>query len=164
MLRDRWYAVYTPPRHEKKAFENLQLREIESFLPTYTRISRWSNRTNARVELPLFPGYVFVKIKLRDRSAVLSTPSVVRLVGFAGQPAAIPEVEFDALRIGVGQMQAEPHPFLKIGQRVRVSRGPLGGMEGILVQKNNQHRLVLSMDLIAKSVSVGIDSRDVEPA
>jgi transcription antitermination factor NusG len=162
MEYDRWYVAYTPPRHEKRVFENLRLREIESFLPTYTKVHRWSNRTNAKVELPIFPGYVFVRIKLRDKSSVLCTPSVVNMVSFAGRPSSIPDADVEALRIGVEKLQAEPHPFLKIGQRVRVRRGPLSGMEGILVQKKDDCRFVLSMDLIAKSVSVKIDSSDVE--
>ena len=117
-----------------------------------------------RLELPLFPGYVFVHLALRDRLQVLQTPSVARLVGFGGQPAALPDQEVNALRQGLTrEMRIEPHPYLKVGHRVRVRTGPLHGLQGILVRKKNSSRFVISLDLIMRSVAVEIDTTELEP-
>ncbi len=119
-------------------------------------------RTGARVELRLFPGYVFVRIALRDRLRVLEIPSVVRLMGFNGLPTALPDDEMAALRNGLARrLRAEPHPYLKIGRRVRIIRGPLQGCEGILVRKKGNLRVVLSLELIQRSIVVDVDTADV---
>jgi len=116
-----------------------------------------------RLELPLFPGYVLVHLALRDRLQVLQVPGVARLVGFGGLPAALPDEQVDALRAGLrGQLCAEPHPYLAIGRRVRMVRGPLRGTEGILIRKKGVFRFVLSLELIARSVAVEVDAADVE--
>ena len=116
-----------------------------------------------KLQLPLFPGYVFVRLPLRDRLKVLQVPGVARLVGFNGQPAALPDKEIEALRAGLGaQLRAEPHPYLTVGRRVRVKRGPLEGAEGILIRKKNAYRVVLSLDLIQRSASVEVDASDLE--
>ena len=114
------------------------------------------------LELPLFPGYVFVRINLKGRLRVLETPSVANLVSFGGQPAPLPDQEIAVLQAGLAGMSAEPHPFLAVGDRVRVKFGPLAGLEGFLVQKKNQTRFVLSMNLIMQAISVEVDSADVE--
>jgi len=117
-----------------------------------------------RLHLPLFPGYVFVHLALCDRLQVLQTPSVVRLVGFGGQPAALPDQEIEALRQGLAhEMHIEPYPYLKVGHRVRVRTGPLRGLEGILVRKKNGSRFVISLDLIMRSVAAEIDVAELEP-
>jgi transcription antitermination factor NusG len=158
-----WYAAYISPRHEKKVFDHLQRRRVESFLPLYEAVHRWKDR-RARVELPLFPGYIFVKIPLAARLRVLEVPSVVRLVAFNGQPAALPEQEIDLLRRGLAaDVKAGPHPYLRIGRRVRVTRGAMAGMEGILKRRKDCFRLVISMELIQRSIAVEVDAADVEP-
>jgi transcription antitermination factor NusG len=159
----RWYAAYTCANHEKRVAEQLDQRSIELFLPRYETVRCWKDR-RVRLQLPLFPGYVFVRIALRDRLPVLQIPGVVRLVGFNGLPTAIPEGEVEALREALArQLRAEPHPYLTVGRRVRISSGPLAGLEGILERKRKRFRIVLSIPLIMRSIAVEVDSADVEP-
>jgi transcription antitermination factor NusG len=162
-VRPRWYAVQTCANHEKRVLQQLDLRTVEAYLPLYESVRRWRDR-RMRLELPLFPGYIFVHVALCDRLRVLQTPSVVRLVGFGGQPAALPDQEIDALRQGLTrEMRVEPHPYLKVGQCVRVRTGPLQGLKGILVRKKKVSRFVISLDLIMRSVAVEIDVAELEP-
>jgi transcription antitermination factor NusG len=117
-----------------------------------------------RLQLPLFPGYVFVRMALADRLRVLQVPSVVRLVGFNGHLAALPDAEIEGLRNGLGSgVRAEPHPFLTAGRRVRIKAGPLQGREGILIRRKGSLRVVLSIDLIQRSIVVDVEVADVEP-
>jgi len=158
-----WYAAYTCPRHEKRVAEHLAGRDVEFFLPQYETVSRWKDR-RVRLTLPLFPGYVFVRIPLQERLRVLEVPSVVRLVGSNGHPTPLPEDELEKLRHGLsGVVGAEPHPFLVTGRRVRIVRGPLEGLEGILLRRKGLYRLVLSLDLIQRSICVDVDITDVVP-
>jgi transcription termination/antitermination protein NusG len=159
----RWYAAYTCAHHEKRVAAELRMREVESFLPLYSSMRRWKDR-RVQLELPLFPGYVFVRLALRDRLRVVQIPSVVRLVGFNGLPAALPDEEMEILRSGLCQsLGAEPHPFLTIGRRVRITNGPFAGLEGILKRKKGNLRVVVSLELIQRSVAVDVDAADVRP-
>jgi len=159
----RWYAAYTAPRHEKKISEQLRERSIESFLPLYETMRRWKNG-RTKVQLPLFPGYIFVHIPLSERLSVLKLPSVVRLVGFNGQPLPLSDAEVAAIQTCLqGGAKVAPHPFLAIGRRVRIIRGPLEGLEGIVVRKKSQFRFVISLELIQRSVSVDIEQTDLFP-
>jgi len=161
--RSEWYAVYTNARHEKRVMESLGGRLVECYLPLYKSIRRWQDRRK-EVELPLFPGYVFVRIAYRSRLQVLTAPGVVQIVSFDGKPAPIKESEIDALRHGLsGATSFEPHPYLKVGKRVRVRSGPLSGMEGVLIRRKDKFRLVLSIDLIMRSVAAEVEEADVEP-
>ena len=158
-----WYAAYTRAQHEKRVAEQLAERTVEHFLPLYASVRRWKDR-RVRLDLPLFPGYVFVRLALPDRLRVLQIPSVVRLVGFGALPTALPDEQVELLRAGLaGQLRSEPHPFLTVGRRVRVVRGPLAGMEGIIVRKKKQLRFVVSLELIMRSVSVEISEGDLVP-
>lgn len=162
-LELKWYAAYTCANHEKRVRDHLDQRSVESFLPVYETVRRWKDR-RMRLQLPLFQGYVFVHLALRDRLRVLQTPSVVRLVGFGDRPAALPDLEIEALRTGLKrEMRMEPFPFLKVGHRVRVRSGPLQGLEGMLVRKKNASQFVISLNLIMRSVAVEIDLVDLEP-
>jgi transcription antitermination factor NusG len=156
----RWYAAYTRAHHEKRVAEQLALRSVENFLPLYESTRRWKDR-RVQLQLPLFPGYLFVRLALRDRLQVLEIPSVVRMVGFNGHPAVLADKEIQALRISTTN-RLEPHPYLTVGRRVRIKRGPLEGVEGILIRKKNAFRVVLSIDLIMRSASVEIDAGDIE--
>jgi transcription antitermination factor NusG len=163
-LEEHWYAAQTCANHEKRVLEQLRQRAADTYLPVFASVRRWKDR-RVTLDLPLFPGYVFVRLALRDRLPVLQTPSVVRLVGFGGQPVALPDLEIEALRHGLsGGMRIGPHPYLKIGQRVRVKTGPLRGLEGILARKKKVSRFVISLDLIMRSVAVEIDVAELEPA
>jgi transcription antitermination factor NusG len=157
-----WYAAYTLANHEKRVMQQFTERSVEHFLPLYESTRIWKDR-RVKLQLPLFPGYVFVRLALRDRLRVLQVPSVVRLVGFNGHPAALPDKEIEALRTSVVmQLRAEPHPYLTVGRRVRIKSGPLAGVEGILVRKKNAFRVVLSLDFILRSAAVEVDASDIE--
>jgi transcription antitermination factor NusG len=159
----RWYAAYTCANHERRVQGQLEHRSVESFLPLYRSVRRWKDR-RVLLDLPLFPGYIFVRLALRDRLRVLQIPSVVRLVGFNGIPAPLPDQDIESLRGALRQqLRAEPHPYLTIGKRVRILRGPLEGREGILVRRKANLRVILSIDLIVRSIVVDVDAVDVEP-
>lgn len=158
---DRWYAVSTRSRHEKRVAEQLREMRVESFLPMYQAVRRWADRTKT-VTLPLFPGYLFVEIPWSERLRVLQLPGVVRFVGFSGSPTPVPDAEIKTLQNALkNQVSIEPHPYLKVGCRVTIKSGPLQGSEGILVRKKSVERLVLSLDLIMRSVSVEVSAADV---
>jgi transcription antitermination factor NusG len=126
----------------------------------YETVRNWKDRRK-RLEFPLFPGYIFVRIALQERMRVLLTPGIVRLVGFDNRPAALPIEEIEALRsVLVHGVHSEPHPYLSVGRRVRITRGALAGMEGVLIRKKGRVRLVLSIDLIRQSAMIELDSAD----
>ena len=163
MVQSHWYAVYTCAKHEKRVAAELGAREVEHFLPLYSSVRRWKDR-RVQLEFPLFPGYVFVRLALHDRLRVLQIPSVVRLVGFNGLPAALPDTEMELLRSGLSErLRAEPHPFLTVGRRVRIKSGPFAGLEGILKRKKSNLRVVISLELIQRSVAVDVEAADVLP-
>src|SRR5215469_1813639 len=161
-VQPRWYAVYTCAHHEKRVACQMRERSIEHFLPLYRSVRRWSDR-RVQIDLPLFPGYVFVRLALCDRLDVLAIPSVVRLVGFNGMPTALPEEEMEVLRSGLSQrLRAAPHPFLTTGRQVRIKSGSLQGLEGVLLRRKSNQRVVLSVALIQRAIAVDIDSMDLE--
>ena len=162
-LETCWYAAYTSANHEKRVAVQLGQRSVEHFLPLYDSVRRWKDR-RVQLQLPLFPGYVFVHFALRDRLLVLQIPGVAKLVSFNGMPAALPRQEIEALRASLESgVRAEPHPYLKVGRRARVKAGPLAGMQGILVRRKNRSRFVISLDLIMRSVAVEVDALELEP-
>ena len=158
-----WYAAYTHPRHEKKVAEQLEQRDIENFLPVYHSVRQWKDRRK-ELDLVLFPGYVFVHLSLSDRLRVLNLPGVIRFVTFNGQPAALPGDDLLALRNALAHgLRAENHPYLNVGRKVKVVRGPLFGAQGILQRVKTNARIVISIDAIMRAVSVEIDETDVVP-
>ena len=160
----RWYAAHTRANHEKRLAEQLAERSVEHFLPLYECVRRWKDR-RVTLQLPLFPGYILVRLPLRDRLQVLQIPGVAMLVGFNGIPAPLPDEEIDALREKLNrQVRAEPHAYLQAERRVRVRTGPLEGFEGILVRRKHKFRIVVSIDLIMRSIAAEVDIADVEPA
>lgn len=158
-----WYAAYTCANHEKRVADQLSERAVEHFLPLYESVRRWKDR-RVHLQLPLFPGYVFVRMALRDRLRVLQISSVANLVSFNGTPAALPEAEIEGLKAGLERgVQAVPHPYLKVGRRVRITNGPLEGLEGIVIRKKNGSRFVISLDRIERSIRLDIEASLVEP-
>ena len=158
-----WYAIYTRHQHEKIVAESLSNNGIEVFLPQYRATRQWKDRKK-HLQLPLFPSYVFLHGGLDRRVKVLSTPGVYFIVGNGGHPAAIQEAEIEAIRRAVTSgLKVEPFPFLQCGDRVRVKAGPLAGTEGILIRKKGSFRLVLSAELLQKSMAVEVDAFSVEP-
>jgi transcription antitermination factor NusG len=158
----RWYAVFTRSNHERRVAEQLAERGVENFLPQYESVRRWKDR-KVHLKMPLFPGYVFVHLALQFRLRVLQVPGVACLVGFAGRPAAVPEAEFAKIREFLKQgLRGEPHPYLQAGRHVIVRRGPLQGIEGIVLRRKNSCRLVISLELIRRAMAVDVDLADVE--
>jgi transcription antitermination factor NusG len=160
----KWYAAYTRAHHEKRVAEQLARRSVESFLPLYESVRRWKDR-RVRLQLPLFPGYVFVRMAARDRLKVQQVPGVAHLVGFGGQLTAVPEEDIQAIRACLASpLGVQPHRYLKRGQRVTVTSGPLAGLTGIVVRQKKQTRFVISFDLLQRSVAVELDSSDLHAA
>lgn len=159
----QWYAIYTRHQHEKMIAKSLERNDVEVFLPLYDVLRQWKDRKK-RLSLPLFPSYVFLRCVFEQHLKVLMTPGVHSFVSFGGRPAPVPVAEIDAIRRAVeSKFPVEPHPFLRIGDRVRVKSGALEGIEGILIRKKGSDRLILSAELLAKSISVQIDAFSVEP-
>ena len=158
-----WYAGYTASRHEKRVAEHFARRGVEHFLPLYETIHRWNNGRH-RVQLPLFPGYIFVRIALRDRLRVIEVPGFVRLVGFNSLPHPLPEADINKMKEALNKgVLAEPYPYLTVGTRVEIRNGPMQGMTGILLRRQNKCRVVISVDLIMRSMAVEVEASDVVP-
>ena len=159
-----WYAIQTRSRHEKVVAKQLQTKGINSFLPVLTEIHRWSDRCKA-VEVPLFSSYVFVQLVTNNeaRAQVLHTEGVVRLVGQNAEGTPIPEEEIESIRrVLVQNVPCVRHPFLKVGQRVRIRGGALDGVEGVYLSANGDHTLVVSVEAIQRSLAVRITGYDIE--
>ena len=144
--------------------EQLEKKQIDAFLPTIAKWSRWKDRKK-KIDWPLFPGYCFARFNPENALAVLKCSGVVNIVSFEGRPAAIPEYELDSIRLLVSSdLQFDPCPMIKEGMLVEVVHGPLRGVIGRLLRKDaNRARLVLSVDLIGQAVSVEVDAADVKP-
>ena len=157
-----WHALYTRDRHEKAVAKILSGKGFEVFLPLYLAVHRWKDR-DKQLSLPLFPCYVFIHGGAMRHLDIVTTSGVHGFVEWGGIPAAIPDQEIEQVRQVVTRCtQVEPHPYLKCGDRVRVKAGPLTGIEGILVRKKNLYRLVLSVELLEKSVALEVDASIVE--
>lgn len=152
-----WFALTVKSQHEKAVAECLRYRDIEDYLPLYTVRRQWSDRVQS-VELPLFPGYVFCRFDYRRRLPVLTTPGVHSIVGFGGEPVPVSESEIGGIKAVLASgLPAQPWPFIRIGQRVRIERGSLAGLEGILLREKDSFRVVVSVELLRRSVAVEID-------
>ena len=163
---ENWYALHTRPRHEKLVVLRLTQRGVETFLPIVTEVHRWSDRKKS-VQLPLFGGYVFAKFAANrsERLSVLRVGGVLGLVGSGGEGTPIPDEQVDAVRAVVEKaLPWSSYPFLKIGQRVRIRSGALDGLEGILVSRNGDHTLVISVDAIQRSLAVRVEGYQIEAA
>jgi transcription antitermination factor NusG len=159
-----WWALYTRHQHEKVVADLLSAKGFEVFLPLYESLRSWKDRKKV-ISLPLFPCYVLVRPDVNRRLQVVSTPGVHMILGQGGRDSAVPESDIEAIRRSVQVCsRVEPHPFLRCGERVRVMRGSLEGLEGILIRKRNIYRLILSVDMLAQSVAVELSASDVERA
>jgi transcription antitermination factor NusG len=157
----RWFAIQARSRHEKVVESHLELRKVEHFLPMMKRVSQWTDRKK-EIRVPLFAGYCFARFSLEDRVPVLQSQGVVRVVGSAGKPEPIPDEEINALKKVINNSCAYIcYPFLKEGMLVEVINGPLQGVKGRLIRGARNSRLVLSISLIQRSVSIEIDADDV---
>ena len=161
-----WYAVHTRARHEKMVGYRLQQQGMTTFLPLISEVHRWSDRRK-KVELPLFSSYVFVQLipTNEQRMRVLRLDGVFRFVGSSrGEGIPVPDEQIEAVRTLIAQdLPWSNHPFLKIGQRVRIRGGALDGVEGVLRSRDGEDTLVVSIDAIQRSLAVRIEGYDVEP-
>jgi transcription antitermination factor NusG len=159
----RWYAVSTFPQHEKSAAKQMELREVETFLPTYETVRVWKNRQRMKLTLPLFPTYIFARIALRERARVLSSPGVLQIVGNGRESVPLPEAEIEFLRSRLARQPLEPYRDLVVGQRVRIRAGLMEGVEGTLVRRSDSLRFVLTVQLIHQHAALQVDAADLEP-
>ncbi len=158
-----WYALHVRPRYEKQISQTLKSKGFEEFLPLYTSRRRWSDRWKT-VEFPLFPGYLFCRLSEEIRLPVLTIPGVIRVVGAGGLWIPVNEQEIQAvLKIVKSGLAAEPWPYLKSGQRVLIVEGKLAGLEGIFLKKKGVQRVVVSIELLQRSVAVEIDASWIRP-
>jgi len=161
----RWYAVHVYPQNEKKVVAELERKGINTFLPLREELHRWSDR-NQLVQVPLFPCYAFVQLvpTLQHRADVQQTRRVIRLLSTNGEPAPIPDSEIESLQtLLAGKVPVSPYAFLQAGQKVRIRGGSLDGLEGIMVVGGGQRKLILSVNLIQRSVELSIEGYKVEP-
>jgi len=156
----RWFALQTRSRHEKVVECQLERRNVEHFLPMMKRVSQWTDRKK-EIKVPLFAGYCFARFPLSDRLPVLQSQGVVRVVGSADRPEPIPDEEIDAIKRLISSSNYVSHPYLKEGMLVEVINGPMQGLKGRLIREERNSRLVLSITLIQRSVSIEINADDV---
>ena len=163
-IKTDWFAVYTTSRHEKRVAEHFGRRAIEHYLPIYRSKRRWKDGSRVTLDLPLFPGYIFARIRRNERVRVLEVPGVLWIVGKSGtEPTPLPEFEIETLRAALDPLSVEPYPMLAVGQRVRIRTGALAGIEGIVVRRKNSFRVVITLELIMQSIAVEVSADDLEP-
>ena len=156
-----WYAVYTYSNHERRVRDQMRNKGIEHFAPFYS-CTRNRKAGAVRLDLPLFPCYIFVKVSRSERARVLESTSVVRIVGSPSGPTSVPASEIERLQAIIQLHAAEPYPYLHVGDRARICNGPFSGTLGFLVRKKNADRFVLSVETVMKSVVIEIDRADIE--
>ena len=163
-LSDEWYAIQTRPRHEKTVANALQAAGVEAFLPLCPQVRAWSDRRKV-VEFPLFPGYMIARTSwsAQARARIIQTNGVVGFVGPRKVATPIPVQQIEAVRcLMMARAQCLPHPYLTVGQRVEIKNGALQGLQGILVRIASDHSLVVSVDLIHRSVAIRLKGYEVE--
>ena len=160
--QNNWYVLMVRSNHEKRIAQGLEYRGIEHFLPCYRSVRQWKDRRVA-LELPLFPGYVFVRMSLAARLRALTVPHVFSLVGTGSAPSTVAEAEIDSIKRGVEHGKVEPYPYLRVGEQVVVTQGPMSGITGILVRQQSNTRVVVSIQSITRSFILDVDAGSVQP-
>lgn len=162
-LEPKWYVLFVRSNQEKRVVQHLTDRTVEHFLPTFDLVRQWRDR-KVKLLVPLFPGYVFVKLPLVERLKVLLVPNVVNLVGPRDAPAVISDEEIEWVRRAINHGGAKPYPYrnLKIGSSVMITSGTMAGMEGILIRIQNTTRVLIGLNSISRAFTVEVDSRYVE--
>jgi transcription antitermination factor NusG len=158
----KWFAVFTTPRHEKRIAFHCDQRQIESFLPLYQEVRQWKNRCKVKLDLPLFPNYIFVRIQREERFRVLNVPGVLSILGSGADLYPVQDEYIDSLRLGLETHKIEPHSHVEVGDTVRIIAGAMTGMEGVLVRKKNELRVVIRVALLDRCMSVEVTTADIE--
>ena len=159
----RWYALQVWTRKESSVAAELRVKGIECFLPLYTSMRQWSDRVK-QLDLPLFPGYLFCRFDLQDRRPLVTTSGVLQILGVGRSPAPLDDIEIHALQLATApEFRRQPWPYLTAGTRVKVIHGNLSGLEGILINFKGNHRVVLSVTLLQRSVALEVDLSWVMP-
>jgi transcription antitermination factor NusG len=158
-----WFAVFTAPQNERSVARHLDLRQVESFLPTCESTRIWKNRQRVKITQPLFPTYLFARIQISERSKILRTPGVLRIVGNSQGPIPIPASEIEFLRSDFCRQRIEPYRELVVGEKVRIKSGSMQGVQGILVRKKSSLRFVLTLQLINQHAAVEVAADELEP-
>ena len=162
-MSEFWYALQVRPRFEKHVQLHLEDKGYEVFYPTFTTTRQWSDRVKS-LSFPLFPGYVFCRFNVHARLPILITPGVNQVVGAGKTPTVVDEAELSAIRrVMQSGVAAQPWPYLRVGETVQIENGPLEGMTGIVTRIKNSCRLVVSVSLLMRSVSVELDSHWIKP-
>jgi len=159
----RWVAVFTVPQNERSVVRHLDMRQVESFLPTCESSRVWKNRQRVKIVQPLFPAYVFARIQLEERSSILRSPGVLRIIGNRQGPIPVSDSEIEFLKSDFCRHRVEPYRELVVGERVRIRRGSMQGVEGILVRKKAGLRFVLTLELLNQHAAVEVDADELEP-
>lgn len=162
--RRRWYAVFTVPQNEKAVVKQLNLREIQTFLPTYEVTRLWKNRQRVKTILPLFPTYLFVRINSPERLKVIQSPGVLQIVGNGRESVPLADDEVDVLLRALDGAKAEPYREFVVGEKVRIKSGLMEGIQGTLVRKNNRYQFVMTLGLINQHAAIHVDPDVLEPA
>jgi transcription antitermination factor NusG len=161
--RLNWYALHIRSRHEKRVAERIASQSFEIFLPVHRSRRTWKNGVHAQVDQPLFPCYLFARASIYDRVRLLQLPGVLGFAASSARPTIIADEDIAVLRTATDDLKAEPHPYLKSGDVVRIVAGPLVGMEGILIRRKHEYRVVLSIEAIMRSIVVEVSEFDIEP-
>jgi len=158
-----WYALQVKSRKEEYIASQIEAQGFECLLPLYKSVRKWSDRIK-ELEQPLFPGYLFCKFDFQNRRTVVTTPGVLQVVGYGRTPIPVAEQEIQALQLAVSSgIPRQPWPYLEVGQRVRVIYGTLTGLEGILVNMKGNHRVILSVSLLQRSVAMEVEASWLVP-
>ena len=156
-----WHIIYTLPRHEKAIAERLGVETVPCYVPLYSEM-RMRRRRRVNLELPLFPCYVFVKMRLESKARLLSTPGVIRLLTASGEAVVFSDEEMDVLQFSLKTLSARPHPLHTCGKRIRLKHGPFAGLEGTILRRNGKRKLIVTLDCIQSSMLLDIDSADAQ--
>jgi transcription antitermination factor NusG len=157
-----WYAALTAPCREKSVLERLTVREVESFLPLFRSPRKWKNGCHVELQLPLFPAYVFVRITNAERVRVLEVPNVVSIVSRGRIPEPLEDDAIEMMRTSLHLQQAEPHPYLVVGEKVSICAGPFAGLSGIVLRQQSKLIVVITVQLLMRSVAVQVNVDDLE--
>jgi transcription antitermination factor NusG len=158
-----WYVLFVRSNQEKRVAQHLAARAVEHFLPVFESVHLWRDR-KVKLASPLFPGYIFIRLPLIERSKALLVPNVVRLVGTKDAPSVVSEKEIEWIRRGMMHGNAQPYPCLKTGDTVVIRRGPMAGIEGILASTQNSSRVLIHVSSINRTFAIEVDSSGLELA